>query len=100
MADIKPNAKSYSIMVDIDNLIGPSDLDCYIAGVNPGFEMEIVLSTKFGVRIYDHRMACGTNLIVSYGADRIQKSIAASSVCSASSASTWGDHHSTPVHLR
>ncbi|TNE53583.1 MAG: hypothetical protein EP338_11205, partial [Bacteroidetes bacterium] len=81
MASIAPNAKSYSILVDIDNLIGPTD-DCYIAGVNPGFELEIVLSTKFGVRIYDHRLACGSNLIASYGVDRIQKSIAASTVCS------------------
>jgi hypothetical protein len=81
MASISPNAKSYSILVDIDNLIGPSD-DCYIPGVNPGFEMEIVLATKFGVRIYDHRLPCGSNLIASYGPERIQKSIAASSVCS------------------
>lgn len=81
MASIAPNAKSYSIMVDIDNLIGPGD-DCYIAGVNPGFELEIVLATKFGVRIYDHRLPCGSNLIYSYGPERIQKSIAASTVCS------------------
>ncbi|MDR7211489.1 hypothetical protein, partial [Flavobacterium piscis] len=81
MASIAPNAKSYSILVDIDNLIGPSD-DCYLAGVNPGFELEIVLSTKFGVRIYDHRLPCGSNLVQSYGIDRIQKSIAASTVCS------------------
>ena len=82
MASISPNAKSYSILVDIDNLIGPSD-DCYLPGVNPGFEMEIVLATKFGVRIYDHRLPCGSNLVASYGVDRIQKSIAASNVCSA-----------------
>ncbi|MCF8409512.1 MAG: hypothetical protein K9G36_11130, partial [Crocinitomicaceae bacterium] len=81
MASIAPNAKSYSIMVDIDNLIGPGD-DCYIPGVNPGFELEIVLATKFGVRIYDHRLPCGSNLIYSYGPERIQKSIAASTVCS------------------
>ncbi|MCF8417226.1 MAG: hypothetical protein K9G40_13365, partial [Crocinitomicaceae bacterium] len=81
MAGINPNAKSYSILVDIDNLIGPSD-DCYIAGVNPGFELEIVLATKFGVRIYDHRLPCGSNLVASYGPERIQKSIAASNVCS------------------
>lgn len=80
MADIKPNAKSYSILVDIDNLLGSSD-DCYIPGVNPGFELEIVLATKFGVRIYDHRLPCGSNLVFSYGPDRIQKSIAASTVC-------------------
>jgi hypothetical protein len=80
MASIAPNAKSYSILIDIDNLIGPSD-DCYLAGVNPGFEMEIVLCTKFGVRIYDHRLACGSNLIASYPVERIQKSIAASTVC-------------------
>lgn len=44
MASISPNAKSYSVLVDIDNLFGPSD-DCYIPGVNPGFELEIVLAT-------------------------------------------------------
>jgi hypothetical protein len=81
MASIAPNAKSYSVLVDIDNLIGPSD-DCYIPGVNPGFEMEIVLATKFGVRIYDHRLPCGSNLVATYGPERIQKSIAASTVCS------------------
>jgi len=81
MASIAPNAKAYSIMVDIDNLIGPGD-DCYIPGVNPGFELEIVLATKFGVRIYDHRLPCGSNLIYSYGPEKIQKSIAASTVCS------------------
>lgn len=81
MASISPNAKSYSVLVDIDNLFGPSD-DCYIAGVNPGFELEIVLATKFGVRVYDHRLPCGSNLVFSYGPDRIQKSIAASNVCS------------------
>ena len=80
MASIAPNAKSYSILVDIDNLIGPGD-DCYIPGVNPGFELEIVLATKFGVRIYDHRIACGSNLVYTYGEERIQKSIAASTVC-------------------
>jgi len=82
MASIAPNAKSYSILVDIDNLIGPGD-DCYIAGVNPGFELEIVLATKFGVRVYDHRIACGSNLIYTYGPERIQKSIASSTVCAA-----------------
>jgi hypothetical protein len=79
MADIKPNAKSYSILIDIDGIIGPTSA-AYTAGVNPGFEVEIVLATKFGVRIYDHRIGCGGSLVHSYDEKRYQKAIAASSV--------------------
>ncbi|MBU2020088.1 MAG: tandem-95 repeat protein, partial [Bacteroidetes bacterium] len=81
MASIAPNAKSYSIFIDTDGLMGPADVGTYSAN-NPGFEIEIVLATKFGVRIYNHDLPCGSSLVKSYGPDRIQKSVAASNVCS------------------
>ncbi len=80
MSDIKPNAKSYSILIDIDGKIG-TESAAYVQGENPGFEIEIVLSTKFGVRIYDLRENCGSNLVKSYNEKRYQKVIAASRVC-------------------
>ena len=81
MADIRPNAKSYSILIDTDGLFGPADTDTYVAGSNPGFEIEIVLATKFGVRIYDLNQPCGSNKIEEYLPERIQKSLAASTEC-------------------
>jgi hypothetical protein len=50
-----PNSKGYSIAIDTDNKFGFSgpnaDPDA-VAG-NPGFEMEILLASNFGVRLYN-----------------------------------------------
>ncbi|PWA08617.1 hypothetical protein, partial [Flavobacterium laiguense] len=84
MASIAPNAKSYSILIDTDGLFGSTgpNADPTYTTSNPGFEVEIVLATKFGARIYNLENACGANLVKSYPVDRIQKSIAASTECS------------------
>ena len=44
MAGIAPNAKSYSVLIDTDDLIGPTAPNYTVD--NPGFEIEIVLETK------------------------------------------------------
>ncbi|OGX89688.1 hypothetical protein [Hymenobacter coccineus] len=50
-----PNAKGYSIGIDTDGkfgFTGPNADPNAVAG-NPGFEMEIMLATNFGVRLYN-----------------------------------------------
>ena len=78
MANIAPNSKSYSILIDVDNLFGPSDPTYTPA--NPGFEIEIVLATNFGVTIYNIDGGC-PGCEVAYGDDHYQKSIAGSAIC-------------------
>ncbi|MEY4603317.1 MAG: hypothetical protein RIT43_609, partial [Bacteroidota bacterium] len=82
MGNISPNSKSYSILIDSDNLFGPADVATYNAS-NPGFEFEIVLATNFGVTIYDHSSGLDcTPTYSSFGDANYQKSIAHSEVCS------------------
>lgn len=78
MANIAPNSKSFSILIDVDNLFGPAD-PTYSA-TNPGFEIEIVLATNFGVTMYNIDGGC-PGCSVSYGVDHYQKSIAGSAIC-------------------
>ena len=50
-----PNSKGYSIAIDTDNkfgFTGPNADPDAVAG-NPGFEMEILLASNFGVRLYN-----------------------------------------------
>ncbi|GAA4051570.1 hypothetical protein GCM10022409_43010 [Hymenobacter glaciei] len=50
-----PNSKGYSIAIDTDNkfgFTGPNADPNAVAG-NPGFEMEILLASNFGVRLYN-----------------------------------------------
>ncbi|MFT3738012.1 MAG: Ig-like domain-containing protein [Breznakibacter sp.] len=50
-----PNSKSYSILIDTDQRFGDTSPNAdpnYVSG-NPGFEIEIVLATNFGVLVYD-----------------------------------------------
>lgn len=53
LADFRPNAKGYTVLLDTDGLIGPSDSDTYKAGENPGFELAVLLKSKHGVYIID-----------------------------------------------
>jgi hypothetical protein len=55
MGSISPNAKSYSILIDTDGLFGNTgaNADPNWTVDNPGFEIELVLATKFGVYVYD-----------------------------------------------
>ncbi|MFT4522296.1 MAG: hypothetical protein ACI8ZN_001241 [Bacteroidia bacterium] len=84
MGNVATNAKSYSIMIDTDGKFGSSgpnaDLD-YTVG-NPGFEIEIVLATWFGVYVYDARGTASPTIVRSYnGTTNYQKSIALSAEC-------------------
>ncbi|MBC7643102.1 MAG: DUF11 domain-containing protein, partial [Flavobacterium sp.] len=78
MGNTSPNAKSYSILIDTDGLYGAfgPNRDPQYSSSNPGFEIEIVLSTKFGVFVYDvNNMNCTP--VISYpGTTNYQKSIA------------------------
>ena len=78
------NAKSYSVLIDTDGLfgnIGPSADPDYTPN-NPGFEIEIVLATKFGVFVYDVDGIPNCTPVISYlGTTNYQKSIAHSEIC-------------------
>ena len=55
MGQTSNNSKSYSVLIDTDQKFGSSGPNAdpnYVTG-NPGFEIEIVLATNFGVFIYD-----------------------------------------------
>jgi hypothetical protein len=55
LGNFAPNSKGYSILIDTDGKfgnVGPDADPNYVPG-NPGFEMEIILVTNFGVRLYD-----------------------------------------------
>lgn len=79
------NAKSYSILVDTDGLFGNTgpNADPDFTNDNPGFEIEIVLATKFGVFVYDVNTATPTcTPVLSYpGTTNYQKSIALTTNC-------------------
>lgn len=85
LGNYAPNSKGYSILLDTDGLFGNSGTlkdPNYTVG-NPGFEIEIILVTNHGVRLYD---ADGTTSPVlrttlSYD-DYSQKSVAFTTNCS------------------
>ncbi|MBC7493560.1 MAG: hypothetical protein H7221_01035, partial [Flavobacterium sp.] len=83
MGNTSPNAKSYSILIDTDGLYGAfgPNRDPQYSSSNPGFEIEIVLATKFGVFVYDvNNMNCTP--VISYpGTTNYQKSIALTTSC-------------------
>uniref|UniRef100_UPI00286CADE3 hypothetical protein n=1 Tax=Flavobacterium sp. TaxID=239 RepID=UPI00286CADE3 len=83
MGNTAPNSKSYSILIDTDGKFGGTgpNADPNYSSSNPGFEIEIVLSTKFGVFVYDvNNMNC-TPVISYAGTTNYQKSIAFSTSC-------------------
>ena len=57
------------------------DADSNYSSSNPGFEIEIVLATKFGVYVYDVNSMNCTPVISYTGTTNYQKSIAHSSIC-------------------
>ncbi|MCI4443284.1 MAG: hypothetical protein JHC39_07240, partial [Lentimicrobium sp.] len=83
MGSTSPNAKSYSILIDTDGKFGGTgpNADPEYSSSNPGFEIEIVLATKFGVYVYDvNNMNCSP--VLSYiGTTNYQKSIALTTSC-------------------
>lgn len=85
MASYSPNTKSYSILIDTDGKFGNSGPNAdpqYVAG-NPGFEIEILLSTNNGVYIYDVNNNTNNSVLKkSYiGRSNYQMSKALSQVC-------------------
>jgi hypothetical protein len=83
MGSISPNAKSYSILIDTDGLFGNTgaNADPNWTVDNPGFEIELVLATKFGVYVYDVNTPNCTPVISYPGTTNYQKSIAGSTNC-------------------
>lgn len=78
-------SKSYSILIDTDYKFGNSGIyaDPDFTPDNPGFEIEIVMATNFGVFVYDVSSASPScSPVISYpGHDNYQKSIALSNSC-------------------
>ncbi|SNT34217.1 hypothetical protein SAMN05421640_3403, partial [Ekhidna lutea] len=82
------NSKSYSILIDTDQKFGATGANAdpnYTAG-NPGFEIEVVLRTNFGVGLYDIDGTTSATEIGDATVDRpyddfAQKSIAHSEIC-------------------
>ncbi|MFT7032140.1 MAG: hypothetical protein ACJA2S_000638, partial [Cyclobacteriaceae bacterium] len=69
LADFRPNAKGYTVMIDTDGQF--SSLDPNANPLNPGFEIAVVLYSKDGVKVYniDDKSSCpDTNpeLVASY----------------------------------
>jgi len=87
VATYSPNTKSYSILINTDGKFGNSGPNAdpqYVAG-NPGFEIEILLSTNNGVYIYDVNNNTNNSVLKrSYvGHTNYQISKAQSQVCGA-----------------
>jgi gliding motility-associated-like protein len=58
VANNKQNVPGYSVLIDTDGLLGPSDPDYVEGSRNPGFEIDITLirgpsAVSHGVRVYD-----------------------------------------------
>ena len=83
MGKTAPNAKSYSILIDTDGKFGGTgpNADPQYSSSNPGFEIEIVLATKFGVLVFDVNNANCSPVISYLGTTNYQKSIALSTSC-------------------
>ncbi|MGL2987211.1 beta strand repeat-containing protein, partial [Flavobacterium sp. RSSA_27] len=83
MGSSSPNSKSYSILIDTDGLFGGSgpNRDPQYSASNPGFEIEIVLATNFGVFVYDVNNNNCTPVISYAGTTNYQKSVALTTSC-------------------
>lgn len=83
MGTTAPNSKSYSILIDTDGKFGATgpNADPDYTSANPGFEIEIVLATNFGVYVYDVNNS-NCNPVLSYtGSTNYQKSVALTTSC-------------------
>lgn len=83
MGNTAPNAKSYSILIDTDlkyGATGPNADPTYTAS-NPGFEIEIVFASKFGVYVYNVDPLNCTPIVSYPGTTNYQKSIALTTNC-------------------
>ena len=82
------NSKGYSILIDTDQKFGATGPEAdpnYVPG-NPGFEIEVVLRTNFGVGLYDvdgtvNPVAMDDETVARPYTNFAQKSIALSEIC-------------------
>lgn len=79
LGSASPNSKGYSILIDTDSKFGSTgtNADPNYTSVNPGFEIEVVLRTNFGVDLndIDGRSTPLTKTTISY-TDYSQKAVA------------------------
>lgn len=75
LADFRPNAKGYTVLIDSDGQFG--SLDPNANPDNPGFEVAIVLRSKHGVYVYDieNKDACSSPVLTYSLASHHQKAI-------------------------
>ncbi|MFY9151922.1 MAG: tandem-95 repeat protein [Prolixibacteraceae bacterium] len=84
MGKTSPNSKSYSVLIDTDGKFGKTgpNADPTYTTSNPGFEIEIVLATNFGVSIFNvDNSVCGVAFKSYPGHTNYQKSISLSQIC-------------------
>ncbi|MFZ9575797.1 MAG: gliding motility-associated C-terminal domain-containing protein [Bacteroidia bacterium] len=83
MGSVAPNAKSYSILIDTDGKFGNTgpNADPDYTLNNPGFEIELVLATKFGVFVYNVNTPSCSPVLSYPGTTNYQKSIALTTNC-------------------
>ncbi|RYE22491.1 MAG: T9SS type A sorting domain-containing protein [Sphingobacteriales bacterium] len=84
LGSASPNSKGYSVLIDTDNKFGNTgpNADPNYTSTNPGFEIELVLRTNFGVDVndVDGKSAPVTKTTLSYNGYS-QKSVAYSMNC-------------------
>ena len=83
MGSVAPNAKSYSILIDTDGKFGNTgtNADPDYSLNNPGFEIELVLATKFGVFVYNVNTPSCSPVLSYPGTTNYQKAIALTTNC-------------------
>jgi hypothetical protein len=85
LGNYAPNSKGYSVLIDTDGKFGNTGANAdpnYVTG-NPGFEMEIILTTNFGVRLYNTDGTATPSLLTTLAYnDYAQIAIARSQNCS------------------
>lgn len=82
------NSKGYSLLIDTDQKFGFTGINADPGAVpgNPGFEVEIVLETNFGVEVYNVAGTATPGIVVPFSTNpysvNCQKSIALTTACS------------------
>lgn len=88
IGDYATNSKGYSVLIDTDQKFGFTGLNADPNAVpgNPGFEVEVVLETNFGVEVYKvdgtTSPVLGTSFSVNPYSSNCQKSVAITTGCS------------------
>lgn len=88
IGDYAVNSKAYSILIDTDQKFGFTGINADPNAVpgNPGFEVEVVLETNFGVEVYKvdgtASPVLGTSFSTNPYSSNCQKSVAITTACS------------------